>query len=192
MLSDKCFANPAWRRASRGYNMIELITAMSIVAILVAIAAPSFRYITNANRIASEGNGLLGDLQYARAEAIKEGQSVSVCVSNDAHTCTGGPAWQKGWIVFSDPNGNGVVDAGETVLRVQAAFSGSDTFVATPNLSVLTFNREGFTPVANGTLIITLQTVPEVTSYTRCLSVALAGLMEIQHYNGDTPGGTCL
>ncbi len=192
MLSDKCFANPAWRRASRGYNMIELITAMSIVAILVAIAAPSFRYITNANRIASEGNGLLGDLQYARAEAIKEGQSVSVCVSNDAHTCTVGLAWQKGWIVFSDPNGNGVVDAGETVLRVQAAFSGSDTFVATPNLSVLTFNREGFTPVANGTLIITLQTVPEVTSYTRCLSVALAGLMEIQHYNGDTPGGTCL
>ena len=192
MLSDKCFANPAWRRASRGYNMIELITAMSIVAILVAIAAPSFRYITNANRIASEGNGLLGDLQYARAEAIKEGQSVSVCVSNDARTCTVGPAWQNGWIVFSDPNGNGVVDAGETVLRVQAAFSGSDTFVATPNLSVLTFNREGFTPVANGTLIITLQTVPEVTSYTRCLSVALAGLMEIQHYNGDTPGGTCL
>ena len=192
MLSDKCFANPAWRRASRGYNMIELITAMSIVAILVAIAAPSFRYVTNANRIASEGNGLLGDLQYARAEAIKEGQSVSVCVSNDAHTCTVGLAWQKGWIVFSDPNGNGVVDAGETVLRVQAAFSGSDTFVATPNLSVLTFNREGFTPVANGTLIITLQTVPEVTSYTRCLSVRLAGLMEIQHYNGDTPGGTCL
>jgi len=192
MFSSNCVANPASRRTSRGYNMIELITAMSIVAILVAIAAPSFRYVTNANRIASEGNGLLGDLQYARAEAIKEGQSVSVCVSNDAHTCTVGLAWQKGWIVFSDPNGNGVVDAGETVLRVQAAFSGSDTFVATPNLSVLTFNREGFTPVANGTLIITLQTVPEVTSYTRCLSVGLAGLMEIQHYNGDTPGGTCL
>jgi type IV fimbrial biogenesis protein FimT len=191
MLSDKCFANSAWRRASRGYNMIELITAMSIVAILVAIAAPSFRYVTNANRIASEGNGLLGDLQYARAEAIKEGQSVSVCVSSDAHNCTVGPAfWQNGWIVFSDPNGNGVVDAGETVLRVQAAFSGSDTFVATPNLSVLTFNREGFAAVANGTLLITLQTVPEVTSYTRCLSVG-AGLMEIQHYNGDTPGGTC-
>src|SRR5258706_4531112 len=98
MLSDKCFANPAWRRASRGYNMIELITAMSIVAILVAIAAPSFRYITNANRIASEGNGLLADLHYARAEAIKEGQSVCVCVSNGAHTWTVDPAWQKGWI----------------------------------------------------------------------------------------------
>ena len=185
MLSEKCFANPAWRRDSRGYNMIELISAMSIAAILVAIAVPSFRYITNANRIASEGNGLLGDLQYARAEAIREGQSVSVCVSKVARTCTGGPDWQNGWIVFSDPNGNGVVDAGETVLRVQAAFSGGDTFVATPNLSVLTFNREGFAAVANNTLI-TLQTVPEVTSYTRCLSVGLAGLMVIQPYDGTT------
>jgi type IV fimbrial biogenesis protein FimT len=190
MLSDKCFANPAWRRASRGYNMIELITAMSIVAILLALAVPSFRYITNANRIASEGNGLLGDLQYARAEAIKEGRNVGVCISNNGTSCTGGLNWQNGWVIYSDLNNNGAFDAGEPVLRVQSPFSGSDTFVANNNLSALTFNREGFAAVLNNTLI-TLQTVPEVTSYTRCLSVGLAGLMEIQHYNGDTPGGTC-
>jgi type IV fimbrial biogenesis protein FimT len=190
MLSDKCFANPAWRRASRGYNMIELITAMSIVAILLALAVPSFRYITNANRIASEGNGLLGDLQYARAEAIREGRNVGACISNTGTSCTGGSNWQNGWIIYSDLNNNGTFDAGEPVLRVQSPFSGSDTFVANNNLTALTFNREGFAAVLNNTLI-TLQTVPEVTSYTRCLSVGLAGLMEIQHYNGDTPGGTC-
>jgi len=137
MLSDKCFANPAWRRASRGYNMIELITAMSIVAIprgdcrsLLSIYKPT--------RIASasEGNGLLGDLQYARAEAIKEGQSVSVCVSNDAHTCTVGLAWQKGWIVFSDPTAMAWSMPARPCCGCMAAFSGSDTFVATPNLSV--------------------------------------------------------
>jgi type IV fimbrial biogenesis protein FimT len=185
MLSNQYFANPVWRRASRGYNLIELITVMSIVGILVAIAAPSYRYVTNANRIASEGNGLLGDLQYARGEAIKEGQGVSVCVSSDGKTCTGGSNWQNGWIVFSDVNGNGVVDAGDTVLRVQATFSGGDTFVANNTLSAVTFNREGFAAVANGTMI-TLQTVPEVTSYTRCLSVGLVGLMAIQPYNGGT------
>src|SRR5260370_40143315 len=166
MLSDKCFANPAWRRPSRGYNMIELITAMSIVAILVAIAVPTFRDITNANRIASEGNGLLGDLQYARAEAIKEGQNVGVCVSNNGTSCTGGSSWQNGWIIYSDLNNNGAFDAGEPVLRVQSPLSGSDTFVANNNLSALTFNREGFTAGLNGTMI-TLQTVPEVTSYSR-------------------------
>jgi type IV fimbrial biogenesis protein FimT len=186
MLSNQCFANPVWWRASRGYNMIELITVMTLVAVLVALAVPSYRYITNANRIASEGNGLLGDLQYARGEAIKEGRGVSVCVSSDGANCLANSNnWQNGWIVFSDVNGNGAVDAGDTVLRVQATFSGSDTFVATPNLSVVTFNREGFAAVTNGTML-TLQTVPEVTSYTRCLSVGLVGLMAIQPYNGGT------
>src|SRR5260370_20409967 len=155
MLSDKCFANPAWRRPSRGYNMIELITAMSIVAILVAIAAPSYRYVSNANRIASEGNGLLGDLQYARGEAIKEGQGVSVCVSGDGANCLANDNnWQKGWIVFSDVNGNGVVDAVDAVLRVQAPVSGSDTVVATPpNLTWLPVDPEGVASVSNGNVI---------------------------------------
>jgi type IV fimbrial biogenesis protein FimT len=186
MLSNRCFANPVKRRKSPGFSLIEMITVMSIAAILVAIAVPSYRYVTNANRIASEGNGLLGDLQYARAEAIKEGQGVSVCVSRDGANCLATDNnWQKGWIVFSDVNGNGVRDAGDTVLRVQAPFSSSDTFVATPNLAVLTFNREGFAAVANGTMI-TLQTVPEVTSYTRCLSVGPVGLLAIQPYDGNT------
>jgi type IV fimbrial biogenesis protein FimT len=183
MLSNRCL--PLQRRGSRGFSLIEMITVMSIAAILVALAVPSYRYVTNANRIASEGNGLLGDLQYARAEAIKEGQGVSVCVSRDATNCLVDDNWQNGWIVFSDVNGNGVRDAGDTILRVQAPFSGSDTFVATPSLAVLTFNREGFAAVANGTIMITLQTVPEVTSYTRCLSVGLVGLLAIQPYDGN-------
>jgi type IV fimbrial biogenesis protein FimT len=186
MLSNRCFANPVQGRKSRGFSLIEMITVMSIAAILVAIAVPSYQYVTNANRIASEGNGLLGDLQYARAEAIKEGQGVSVCVSSDGKTCTGGSNWQNGWIVFSDVNGNGVVDAVDAVLRVQAPFSGSDTFVATPpNLAVVTFNREGFAAVANGT-VITLHTAPVVNAYTRCLLVGLVGLMAIQPYDGNT------
>jgi type IV fimbrial biogenesis protein FimT len=183
--SNRHLAGPAQRRASRGYNLIETITVMSLVAILAAIAVPSYRYVTSANRIASEGNGLLGDLQYARGEAIKEGQTVSVCVSTNGTACTGGANWQNGWIVFSDVNGDGVVEAGDTVLRVQATFSGSDTFGANNNVTSVTFNREGFAAVANGTLV-TLHTAPEVTSYTRCLTIGLVGLTAIQPYDGVT------
>src|SRR5438874_13781183 len=84
--------------------------------------SPSYRYIANSYRMSAEVNGLLGDLQYARSEAIKEGQTVTTCVSADGTGCTGGTAWANGWIVFSDPNANATVDAGETVLRVQGAF----------------------------------------------------------------------
>jgi len=167
--------------------MIELVTVMSIVAILTMIGIPSYRYVTNTNRIASEDNGLLGDLQFARAEAIKEGQTVSVCVSSDGATCLANDTnWHKGWIVFSDPNGNATVDAGtDTVLRVQLPFGGTDTFVASNNASAISFNREGFAAgLANGTLI-TLHAAPVDNSSTRCLSVSLVGLMAIQTYGNN-------
>ena len=57
---------------ARGFTMIEMLMTIAIAAILMGLAIPSFRYITNANRIASELNGLLGDLQLARTEAIKD------------------------------------------------------------------------------------------------------------------------
>lgn len=167
--------------------MIELVTVMSIVAILTMIGIPSYRYVTNTNRIASEDNGLLGDLQFARAEAIKEGQTVSVCVSSDGASCLANNTnWQMGWIVFSDPNGNAAVDGGtDTVLRVQQPFSGTDTFVASNNAAAISFNREGFaTGLLNGTLI-TLHAAPVDNSSTRCLSVSLVGLMAVQTYGNN-------
>jgi type IV fimbrial biogenesis protein FimT len=177
--------------------MIEMVMVMTIAAILLAISIPSYRYVTNANRIAAEINGLLGDMQYARAEAIKEGQTVTVCVSTDGATCSAGNVnWQNGWIVFADVNGNQIFTAGaDTLLRVQAAFTGTDTFAANNALAAVTFNREGFatgvTGVPAGTLI-SLHATPASSASTRCLSVTQVGLLTVQTYNQTNNGVTCL
>jgi len=175
------------RSRNRGLTMLEVVAVMGIVAILVAIGVPSYQYVTSHNRIAAEINGLLGDLQYAREEAIKEGQTVSVCTSNNGTSCLGSTAWQSGWMVFSDLNGTGSFAAGDTVLRIQATFAGTDTFNASNNVSSITFNREGFANLtANGTQI-TLQPSPTANDATRCLAITMVGMMTVQTY-----GGTCL
>lgn len=161
---------------------------MTVVAILLTIGIPSFRYVTNSNRIAAEINGLLGDMQFARAEAIKEGLPVTVCVSADGANCSGVNVntWQNGWIVFSDVNGNAVVNAaaGDVVLRVQRTFASSDTFVATNTVGAVTFNREGYANgIANGTLI-KLHDINNTTNWIRCLSINLSGMMLTQTYGG--------
>jgi len=162
-----------------GFTLIEVLTVITIAAILMALGIPSFQYVTNANRISGEVNGLLGDMQYARSEAIKEGQTVTVCSSTDptaaAPACNGNTTWQNGWIVFSDVNGNGAVDPADTILRVQRAFPVGDTFNSNNAMTEVTFNREGFALGLANTVTVTLHAAVPNPSSTRCLQITIVG-----------------
>lgn len=178
------------RRVASGVTLIELLTVIAIVTILLTIGIPSYKYINTSYQVAGEANGLLGDLQFARVEAIKEGQPVTVCVSNDGTGCSGTSSWQSGWIVFSDPNANQTVDAGDTVLRVQAPFTSTDTFSPSTALSAVTFNREGFAqglPNAGVTLVLHDATANSI--WTRCLTMTIIGQMTVQSH---TTSAACL
>ena len=168
-------------RRQGGFTVTELMVVVAIVAILLGLGVPSFRYVTNAYRMSAEINGLLGDLQYARAEAIRRGQPVTACVSTNGTACTGGSNWAGGWIVFSDPNGNQTVDAAEVIVRRQAAFTGTtrDTFNASGGLTAITYNREGFATTAAGfpNTTITLRDPSSNAVWTRCLWITPIGTL---------------
>ena len=159
---------------------------IAIAAIVATIAIPSFQYVTNSNRVAAEVNGLLGDLQVARADAIKEGQPVTVCMSKLGQTCdTTGNAWNSGWIVYSNPTGTGsntTLPAAGSLLRVQSTFTSADTFLAAPAYSAITYNREGYAiGIANGTVItlhVASPTTAQTAAWTRCLAVSMNGMTQ--------------
>jgi type IV fimbrial biogenesis protein FimT len=165
-----------------GFTLLEVLTVITIVAILMALGVPSYQYVTNANRISGEVNALLGDMQYARSEAIKEGQTVSVCSSANptaaAPTCAGGTTgWQSGWIVFADVNGTGAVDSpSDTILRVQRPFPLGDTFNASGGNTFVIFNREGFAVnLKTPPVTVTLHAAVPVSASTRCLQITIVG-----------------
>lgn len=167
---------------------MELLTVVVIVAILMSIGVPSYRYVTTANRMATESNDLLGDLQYARSEAAREGQPVTVCIANAGGTaCNSASAsWRSGWIVFSDPNNNQTVDTGETILRVQGAFTSQDTFTSSSTTTyAVTFNREGFANLGGSALTITLHDSTASQTFSRCLDISQGGTMAIQTHSSD-------
>jgi type IV fimbrial biogenesis protein FimT len=161
-----------------GFTLTEMLVVTAIVSVLLGIAIPSYKFVTTSYRLSAELNNLSGDLQYARAEAIKEGNGATVCVSANGVACTGGGNWNVGWIVFSDINGDAAVDGNDRVLRVQGAFNGT-----TPDNAVgatsFTFNREGFGTTAGVGYATTLVTFSDPVSgnstYTRCLSVNNVG-----------------
>jgi type IV fimbrial biogenesis protein FimT len=182
-------------RREAGFTLTELITVAAIVAVLLGIGVPSYRYISTSWRMSSEVNALLGDLMYARGEALKEGQYVTVCVSSNGTGCTAG-GWQSGWIIFSNPAGAANPAAG-TILRVQAPFGGNppDTFVADSGVTAVTYNREGFTwTVGAGFLANTLITLHDPTAnpgYTRCLALSPQGLATTETAATSVPAGAC-
>jgi type IV fimbrial biogenesis protein FimT len=178
------------KSTQHGFTMVELIVVVCIVGILMAVGAPSYRYFTTANRMSSEINGLLGDMQFARAEAIREGQTVSLCASTDGATCSGVATWTTGWIVFSDPGAPfGTLDAAtDRVLRIQKSLSSGDKLTADNTISAVTFSREGFALQLPGTVTMALKDSTSNVAYTRCLALTIVGALQTQiHGAGACP-----
>jgi type IV fimbrial biogenesis protein FimT len=176
-----------------GFTVTELVMVMTIIGILTAIGVPSFKYVTVSNRISSEINALLGDMQFARSQALKQGLSVTVCASTNTNTpnptCSGADVWNTGWIVFLDSNGSGQVDPGEQVIRVQPAFNGNDSMISSvASYAATTYNRLGYAPNAAGTTInIALHDATNTQAYTRCLAITASGSVTTEKYGAGTP-----
>ena len=113
-----------------GFSLVELMVVVALAVILLALATPSFRNMQLKRSVQAAADALVGDLRYARSEALKRSANVIVCNSLNGSSCMAvcSPAvpnvcastasWKDGWIVFADRNGNGAADAGE-ILRVQ-------------------------------------------------------------------------
>jgi type IV fimbrial biogenesis protein FimT len=74
-----------------GFTLVEMIVAVAIVAILLAVGIPSMRDLINSQRVRAAASGLYSDLTYARAEAIKRNAQVQVV--------RGASSWSDGWSV---------------------------------------------------------------------------------------------
>lgn len=112
---------------NRGFTLIELMVTLAVAAILLTVGVPAFQEMLRGNRAATHANEFLTALNFTRSEAIKRGRNISLCPSSNQTAC-GGANWAVGWIAFVDADNDGVVDAGEELLRAWGALSGNPSF----------------------------------------------------------------
>lgn len=81
---------------------------ITVLAIVMGLAIPSFTETIRRNRLTAQTNGLISALALARSEAVKRGTPVTVCPmrgrsGTDQDACSENDQWAaNGWLVFSD------------------------------------------------------------------------------------------
>lgn len=138
----------------RGFTLIELLIVLAVSAILLAIAVPGYQSFLNSNKLAAVTNELVTDLHLARSEAIKRGQYVTVCKTNETAAmlpaCVPSAAWQEGWLVFVDGGTQGVIEAGDTLLHVRIS-AGSPLSITASNFNpYVSYRPSGVSKAPNG------------------------------------------
>jgi type IV fimbrial biogenesis protein FimT len=135
---------------NKGFTLIELMITLAIAAILVTVGIPAFTNLMIKNQLSGQIQNLYGALSFARSEAIKRGDYVSVCKSNDQSTCSGN--WGDGWIVFENKDNDipavrddiGDPDNEEPLLRVFPALPSGYTLNTNTNfVNSVTYDRLG-------------------------------------------------
>jgi type IV fimbrial biogenesis protein FimT len=138
----------------RGFTLTELMVVIGVLAILLAIAAPSFTGVINSNRLATQANEVVASLQLARSEAIRRNARVIVCRSIDGTACVTASG-QGEWITFIDADGSGTAQAAE-ILRVSSI---SPPVLVSNLVDRITFRPNGVATDAAGALLATTITV---------------------------------
>ena len=80
---------PRARGAARGFTLVEMMTVVSILAVMLGVLAPSFSGFLASQQAKSLSYDLTSDLMLARNEALKRNASVSIS--------RGGTGWEQGW-----------------------------------------------------------------------------------------------
>ena len=145
-------ACPPAPMAARGFNLFELMLALSIAAILLGIGVPAFKGMWLDSQRTVAVNAFIHSIFLARSSAFTYRGTISICRSADGENCSNGTAnWEQGWIVFvnDDRDDPPVRDRDERILSVQQALPGSTIASNRLAYSFKSYRRD----VINGTIV---------------------------------------
>jgi len=132
-----------------GFTLIELMVTLAVLAVVMALAAPSFTYVRNNGRLSAATNEMVASLQLARMDAIRLNGRVKLCRSTDGTKCESGELWSR-WITLADTDRNGVAEVirtSEVATPIEVRASAGATN------SEVEFRPDGLARKSNGTLL---------------------------------------
>lgn len=143
-----------YANTQNGFNLIELMIAVSIISILLSVGIPSYVDSQKRNNADSNIMKMKSALNEAKQLAIFQARDMVICPPNAAATACDND-WSKGVIIFarSDANAtansfNGIA-AGNIISRIYGVKSSIGNFTAntSANKKFFSFDANGFANV---------------------------------------------
>ncbi|MDH5190313.1 MAG: GspH/FimT family pseudopilin [Gammaproteobacteria bacterium] len=139
-------------KMNKGFTLIELMVSLAVMAIFLTMAIPAFTDVIKNNRLVSQTNSLVADINLARSEAVKRGVQVILCRSANSTAAVsslacGGIAqtWTTGWFVFASGDSNTTFTAGTDTLIKRSEIARKGVIIKTnaSGDSSLAYNADG-------------------------------------------------
>ena len=114
------FMNSAYTSSS-GFTTLELMTVVSIVAILFGLGLPQFRELYERWQVRQAAHSLQNTLAIARSLAIQQGGNIGIRKNNNTskgcQNASTNQEWGCGWFIYNDLNRNGSWNTNEPKLH---------------------------------------------------------------------------
>ncbi|MBP8307960.1 MAG: GspH/FimT family pseudopilin [Burkholderiaceae bacterium] len=144
----------AWvRHCDAGVTLIELLIALSLLALLVMVGLPAMGSMLERSRVATAATSMAVSLANVRSRAVQTGRPHTLCPSTRGLDCDPGADWSTGWIVFADRNHSGQREDPEVVAdRVEGGTAPHVRIRTTQGRARLVFQPDGSAGGSNVTI----------------------------------------
>jgi len=175
--------NKSWQR---GFTALELMVTMTIAAILLTAGVPAIKNYSWNLRMKTAMDSLRTDMNLARGRAISHNIQTIICPATNGDDCSGSSAWQHGWIVFTDLNGDRRKQDGEPLLKHTPPVELVD-ISSSQSRSNLRFYPNGSAPGSNLSILFCDQ---RGADYAGIIAVSNTGRIRMQS-GGVDPTANC-
>lgn len=170
----------------RGFTLIELMITIVVLAILVALAAPSFRTMILNQQSEAIGEDIITAFQLARSEAIKRGGFVTVCPTDDGTSCGGD--WANGLLVVVDNavSGGAAVDFDQADRQRHTQFANDNAVISSTGPGFLRYDGRGMMVNDTNPLVLTSHVDGCQGERQRIITIGRAGMISMSR--NECPG----
>lgn len=165
---------------NNGFTVLELLTALAVIAVLTVLAAPSFVDLLTRINVQSSLHTMSTSLALARIDAVTRGQPATLCPSTGGHACSGGTDWSSGWILYRDPNRKDQPQSPADIIEMVQPIHGSLAMHTSAGRQRIRFHPSGWAPGSNLRLRICSRASDKLLG---SIIVSNAGRPRVEHHD---------